>query len=436
MSAIPAARQPGFLQGIFLLLPITLAVIGVSVFSATVPAMQANFKDVTFFGSNTIFGSPAGDYLVGALQTMPGIWIVLFSWPAGWLADKFGRRTILLWAMVVYALAGVAPYTLEGIYPILFTRCLVGMCESVILTITTTMLCDYFKGRSRERWLAGQTGTASLSALIIIPLGGVLGRALGWHGPFLVYLYSLLLFVFVLIYCWEPAHEAPSDEEIAKVNSEARYQSIPWGRMLGIMLITVVGSVMFYSTITQNANAFIELGFRPWEQNQPYVWILSKFDWYMTLASLGVPIGTFLFWGLGRLQIGLLLFIDFLLIGIGFTWMSMAKGDNLTGYILATNVQQIGCGLILPTLLVWATKGLAYQIRGTGNGMWQGAFGVGLFISSGVLTYLGKQYGGLISSFGMLGKLCFIAAAIAIASKLIWGRNEGPAAASGAPSMH
>jgi MFS family permease len=422
-------RHPGFLQGLFLLLPITLAVIGVSVFSATVPIMQANFKGATFFGMSTLFGSPTGDYLVNLLQTMPGFWIVAFSPVAGWLADRFGRRQILLWSMVVYALAGVAPFVLEGIYPILFTRCLVGMCESVVLTVTTTMLCDYFKGHSRDRWLAGQTGTASLSALVIIPLGGVLGRSFGWHGPFLVYLYSLVLFVFVLIYCWEPASEAPSAHEIAVVNSDARYQSMPWARMSGIIAITVVASVMFYSTITQNANAFIELGFKPWEQSTPYFWILSKFDWYMTIASLGVPIGTFLFWGLGRLNINLLLFIDFMLIGAGFTWMSLARGDNLTGYILATNLQQIGCGLVLPTLLVWGQQGLAFHIRGRGNGLWQGAFGIGLFISGAVLTFLGARLGGLIPTFAVLGKVCFAAAAVAIVSKLIWGRQTAPVVA-------
>jgi predicted MFS family arabinose efflux permease len=405
-------RKPGFPQGLFLLLPITLAVIGVSVFSATVPMMQANFRGVTFFGSPTIWGSPAGDYLVNLLQTMPGFWIVAFSPVAGWLADRFGRRRILLWSMAVYAIAGAAPYKLDDIYVILFTRCLVGMCESVIMTITTTMLCDYFSGRAREKWLASQTGTASLSALVVIPVGGILGGMLGWHGPFLVYLYSLLLFVFVYLYCWEPARESPSADEVAHVDADARYQSIPWPRTIGIILITIVASVMFYSTITQNANAFVALKLDP-----------SQLPLYMGAASVGVPVGTLLFWALGRLEICLLLFIEFLLIGAGFTWMSQAEPYHFTSYILASNLQQIGCGLVLPTLLVWATRGLAFQIRGRGNGLWQGAFGIGLFISAAVLTFLGARLGGLIPAFGVLGKLCFAAAAVALVARFTWGRK-------------
>jgi MFS family permease len=415
ISSRIAARRPGFRQGVSLLLPITLAVIGVSVFTATVAQMQEHFKAATFFGSATIFGSRAGDYLVGLLQTMPGFWIVALSPVSGWLADRFGRRQILLWSMVVYAFAGAVPFALEGIYPILLTRCLVGMCESVILTITTTMLCDYFKGRARERWLASQTGTASLSSLVIIPIGGYLGGTYGWHAPFLVYLYSLILFFLVLAFCWEPAHEAPSSEEVAEADADARYQRIPVWRMVGIIAITVVGSVMFYSTVTKNAIALGALG----------VTNPAAIGTYSTWASLGVPIGTVLFWGLGRLHIGWLLLIEFLLIGTGFSWMSSAASP--WEYVYAANVQQLGCGLILPTLLVWATRGLAHHIRGRGNGLWQGAFGMGLFVSSTTLTFLSGQFdNSILKAFGILGKVCFVAAAITLLVKIFWGEKILP----------
>lgn len=401
MSANSAtmARQPGFLQGMALLLPITLAVIGVSVFTATGAQMVDHFRNV-----------PRGDYLVDLLQTMPGFWIVFFSPVAGWLADHFGRRLILIVSMFVYAVAGVAPFFMENIYAILVTRCFVGMCESVVLTITTTMLCDYFRGAARERWLAGQTGVASLSALVVIPLGGYLGARFGWQGPFLVYLYSLLLVAGVIAFTWEPQREAAPVATIA--DPDARYQTMPWPRMIGIIAITLLGSVCFYSTITKNAIALVSLG----------VGDPNRIGQLSALASLGVPIGTVVFWVLGRLHIGWLLCIDFLLIGTGFTLMSHATTPM--SYALAANVQQIGCGMVLPTLLVWATRGLAYAIRGRGNGLWQGAFGVGLFISAALLTFLGKQLGGLLPTFGVLGYVCFAAAAAAVAGKLLWGKAQ------------
>jgi len=141
-----------------------------------------------------------------------------------------------------------------------------------------------------------------------------------------------------------------------------------------------------------------------------------------------------LFWVLGRLHIGWLLSLDFLLIGIGFMWMGGTADP--TAYALAANVQQIGCGLVLPTLLVWASRGLAYDIRGRGVGLWQGAFGIGLFISAAVLTFLGKEVNGLLAAFSVLGKVALAAAIIAAAAQLIWGRKTLPNSPAAAGSTH
>jgi predicted MFS family arabinose efflux permease len=388
-----------------LLLPITMAVVGVSVFSATVPQMQAYFKYV-----------PNGDYLVNFLQTMPGIWIVLFSPVAGLLADRYGRKRILVAAMIIYAIIGTSPFFLNNIYAILVTRCGVGICESVVMTITTTMIADYFRGKARERYMASQTAVASLAALVVIPVGGLLGAKFGWHGPFLVYLYSLVLVLGVAVFCWEPKHESASD--VSPNDADSKYVEFPFGRIIGICAITVVGSVMFYSNITQNGNALAVLG----------VTDPAQIGYYITLGSIGVPVGTIVFWGLARLPIGWLLFVDFLLIGVGFTWMAHSTVPST--YVWAANLQQIGCGLVLPTLLVWATRGLAYGIRGRATGMWQGAFGVGLFVSGATLTLLGRLVGGLLPGFGVLGVVCFVTAATAVIAQFIWGRQMRAAPAT------
>jgi MFS family permease len=393
-----AHKTPGLLQGMMLLLPITMAVVGVSTFTSTVVQMQQHFSDV-----------PNADYLVNILQTIPGIWIFLFSPVAGMLADRFGRLRLLLVTMVVYALIGAAPYLIDNLYLILLTRCGVGICESVVMTVTTTMLSDYFKGRVRERWLAAQTGVASLSALVIIPLGGYLGNKYGWQGPFLVYLYSLILALGVAVFCWEP--EKNNDESAAGGihGDDAIYQSLPLWRLLGICAITLPASVMFYTPITQNANAFVTLGITD----------TARIGVFSTYASLGVPTGTLLFWLVGRLHINWLLAVDFLLLGAGFIGMSVATTPS--AYIIATNVQQIGCGMVLPTLLIWATRGLAYHIRGRGTGIWQGALAIGAFVSGAALTWMGKQLGGLFPAFSLLGKACLMAALLAVIAKLVRG---------------
>jgi predicted MFS family arabinose efflux permease len=391
-------RQPGFLQGIMLLLPITLAVMGVSLLTAVVPLMYQYFQSV-----------PNHAYLIqGGVMTMPSIWIVLFSPVAGWLADRYGRRNILLAAMVVYAFVGIAPTVLASLYAIIASRVGVGICESIVMTVSTTLICDYFSGRSRERWLAGQTATASLASCLIIPLGGLLASRYGWRGPFYLYFYSLILVAGVWLFIWEPATEVERRSTSAGAGGLVAF---PWARMLPLCGLTVVAAIMFYSIITQNGNALATLGV-----HDP-----SRVGLLTMIASLGVPIGTFGYWFASRLRIGWLLFVNFGLIGIGFLGMGHANAP--TDYVAFAFINQIGCGLVLPTMLVWTTRDLAFEIRGRGNGMWQGAFAIGQFASGMVLQLLGDRFGGLLPAFSILSVVCFTVAAIAFLSASISGRG-------------
>jgi MFS family permease len=400
-------RTPGVLQGILLLLPITLAVMGISVLGPVVPLLLAQFKN-----------APYHEYLVmGGILTMPAIWVLLFSPVAGLMADRFGRRNLLVASMIVYGFVGVAPAFLDNVYAIIASRVAVGICESIVMTVSTTLISDYFKGHARERWMASQTAVASVSALGIIYLGGHFGAAYGWRGPFYLYIYSLPLALCVLAWIWEPAASDPGADDPA---GDARYVTFPWARILGICAITLIASISFYTVITKNAEALNLLGVTDTAQ-------VTK---YTALASIGVPLGTFVFWGLSRLRIGWLLFIDFALVGTGFAWMGQAMDPQT--YAWGSFINQIGCGLVLPTMLVWATRGVAYSIRGRVNGMWQAAFAIGQFLSGMVVTLLSHLLGGLLPTLAVMGKAILVFAVIAAAAGIL-AQTRGASRKTAAP---
>lgn len=402
-------RQAGGLQGIVLILPITMAVVGVSLFTATAALMAEHFKNVKH-----------AEYLVQLLITMPAIWTFLFSPVAGWLTDICGRRRVLLAAMTGYGLVGAAPYWLENIYFILVTRCGVGICESVVITASTTMISDYFKGRTRERWIAAQLGLSALSGFFVVWGGGRLGAELGWHGPFLMYLYSFILVAGVWAATWEPQKNSPVE---SGSTAEVIYTSFPMARMIAICAVTLVAAVMFFATVTRSTSALVSLGV----QDPAVIGRLSS------LANLGLVVGTTLYWAVSRLHVASLLFIDFFLMGNGFLWMGVALTPSQ--YAWAAGLQQVGCGMVLSTLLVWATRGLAFGIRGRAMGMWQAAFAIGQFVSGVTLLLLDRQLGGLASAFTALGKVCmalagtaFIVKWVSTAERRVLGRRRvGPA---------
>ena len=242
-----AIRQPGPIQGIALLLPITMAVMGIVLLVPVMPEILHEFANV-----------PQAPYLVQLVLTLPAGCVLLFSPVAGWIADRHGRRRPLMIAMAVYALMGILPIFLTSIWTIILSRVGVGICEAVIMTATTTMISDYFHGRTRERWLASQTAVASLSALGLLKISGLLGQSYGWRGPFGVYLFSLVLLLGIWRFTWEPAEGAAIAQP--RPHASARPDAVPWARLLGICALTVFAAVMFYSYQTQSGLALDALG--------------------------------------------------------------------------------------------------------------------------------------------------------------------------------
>jgi len=405
--SLAAPRVPGTPQGLMLLLPCTLSVMGIVVLLPVLPQIMEHYNDV-----------PNYRYLIqGGVLTMPALCIMLFSPLAGWLADRFGRRNMLIASMIVYAFVGIAPIFLENLYAIIATRVAVGLCEAVVMTVSTTMISDYFKGLAREKWLASQTAVASVSSLFLIFTGGVLGSLYGWRGPFAVYLFGLLLAFGIWRLTWEPQSEShggsPENADSSFADLNIVYFEFPWSRIAGICAITLFASVMFYVVQTQNSLALNVLGITDPKQ----------LGTLTALASLGVPIGTFIFRGLMRMPPGVLLFIEFAL--IGGTYIGMGKAPHYEEFVAVAFFNQIGCGMILPTLLTWATRGLAFDIRGRGNGVWTGVFAVGQFLSGITVTYLGDQLGGLLPAMVALGFSSLAAAALAIVGYLIYRSMPG-----------
>ena len=102
-------RRAGNLQGILLLLPITMAVMGLIVLVPVLPGMMAHFHDV-----------PGVEYLVPLMLTLPALCVALLSPIAGVVVDFFGRRTTCIAALVVYTFVGILPIFLQSLTKSLF----------------------------------------------------------------------------------------------------------------------------------------------------------------------------------------------------------------------------------------------------------------------------------------------------------------------------
>ena len=384
---------PGFMTGIALLLPITLTTMAIVLLAPVVPLLMAEFAEV-----------PGHEYWVPMVLTLPALCVAILCPFAGVLGDYFGRRKLLLAAFVVYAVVGVAPVFLTDLTHILISRVFVGVAEALIYVLSTTMIGDYYQGEARDRWLAGQTAFASVSALLFFNLGGFLGE-FGWRTPFWVYGSALLMFALVYLFTWEPSRSPDFRDDPKAAPHNLNWDAFPWAKMAGIVGITIYGSVFFYTVQIQASSGLAELG-----MISP-----AEAGFWTSVASIGVPLGTIIYGVFGkRIGVSRLLLAEFTLLAAGFMVMGTAEATN--AFLVGCFVNQLGAGMLLPTLLVWSISILPFEVRGRGTGFWQSAFALGQWLSPLIVTFFALKMGGLLSSFQMLS---YFAAAGVVAALVL-----------------
>ncbi len=400
------SRKAGPVQAIMLLMPSTLSTMGIVVLLPVLPMLMEHFR-----------GVPNADYWVPMILTTPALCLVFGSPIAGYVADLIGRRRLLMVAMAIYAVMGILPLFLDGLFAILASRVGVGLVEAAVLTVSTTLIGDFFKGHERDRWLGFQTAVASLSAVVLIFIGGLLGT-FGWRGPFAVYASSLILLVGIWKLTWEPEPDASAGEKLGVVS----WNGFPFLRIAGICVVTFFASVLFYTVQVELSLALAEKGVTDPAQSGAL----------QALASIGVPVGTVIFQWLSRFNVRACLTAAFILMGAGFVGIGRAPDAQMI--VAAAIVTTLGAGIVLPTLLTWAVRGLSFDQRGRGIGIWQGVFSVGQFFMPVLTTLLSRQLGGLFPALVAIGTASLAAGVLAGAAWLTLGR--GVAKGGGPASLH
>ncbi|MEW6182438.1 MAG: MFS transporter [Bacillota bacterium] len=150
-----------------------------------------------------------------------GLIITLFSVPAGLsipftglLADRLGRRAVLIPSLVLYALSGLAAGLLylllhkEAYTYILISRVFQGIGAAGTAPIAMALVGDLFGGKQRSSAL-GVIEAANGTGKIISPILGAAVGIFGWHYPFFVFpVFVIPVVLGVLFLVSEPAARA------------------------------------------------------------------------------------------------------------------------------------------------------------------------------------------------------------------------------------
>jgi MFS family permease len=360
--------QPRLIHAIILLVTCGFNVLVTAVLGPSLPAMQAHFKDV------------AGvDYLVPMTMSAPLLTVAVVSVFAGELADRWGRKRLLVGSALLYAIVGTAPLYLDSLYAILASRCALGVMEAVLMTVSTTMIGDYWSGAQRDRYMSLQTTVASTSAFLFNTLGGLIAEQ-GWRAPYTVFALSLVLAPLMAIFLWEPHTRASmTAQQFAQDSQSFRPRALAlvcfFAVLLGIGFLTVpVHFGYLHGAIGVQSPAQIGMAYG--------------------VNSLGVISGTLLFgWVLAaRVNVAWQLVVGTATAGAGFLMMRSA-GDY--GALTAAGyVNGLGMGILLPTMVTWNMRDLPISRRGMGIGAFQSCLQLGMFINPMLVVWMEKHLAG------------------------------------------
>ncbi|WP_071391307.1 MFS transporter [Haloprofundus marisrubri] len=112
----------------------------------------------------------------------------------GMLADRIGRRRVLVGSLLVFGLSGGAVALADSFATVLALRVISGTAAAGIFVTTVTILGDAFEGVQRNAVLGANTAVLSTGAAAFPIVGGAL-VAFGWNAPFLTYLLAVPLAV-------------------------------------------------------------------------------------------------------------------------------------------------------------------------------------------------------------------------------------------------
>jgi MFS family permease len=361
-----------------------MAVLGAVLLTPVIPQLLEAFG-----------GSP----LVLLIISAPALMIAIFAPFAGQIADRVGRKNLLIGAMFVYAIVGTAPIWLPAELPlILISRLLVGVCEAAIMTCCTTLIADYFSGDRRNRYFGLQAVFTTISAVVFILIGGILGGTGGWRTPFFVYAIALIIVIPMFFVLWEPKKTEAQKAEAA-AQAKAR---IPWGMLALPLVVTLFGGFAFFVVLAEPPVIYAGLGLTDAQAIGPI----------SAAAAVATAILSLLFARLARLGAKVLLPIAFGAMAVGYliVWFA-GNGGSLPGVIAGVIVASAGTGLLLPTLIAWSVGRIPFASRGRSTGVWTSAFFLGQFLTPiliGALT--GALTIPVAVAVGIVGVVCAVVA--------------------------
>jgi len=183
---------------------------------------------------------------LGLSTTQVGLLITAFTVPGvvlapilGFMADRIGRKKILVPALLLFGVAGASCAVARSFPLLLLLRFVQGTGAAPLTGLAITLLGDIYSGNRRGKAVGYNASVLSVGTAAYPAIGGALA-VLQWHFPFLLSLLAIPIALVVAFYLKNPEPEPSADsagERMKAVLSNA------WES--GILFLSLIGTLVF-----------------------------------------------------------------------------------------------------------------------------------------------------------------------------------------------
>jgi len=214
-----------------------VAVMGISSITPAFPGI------IRYFGIST---QQVG-WLIAAF-TLPGIFLTPVT---GILADRFGRKLVLVPALFIFGIAGFLCSFMRDFHSLLLFLFIEGIGAAGLSSINITLIGDLYTGEKRTAMMGYNASILSIGTAAYPALGGFIA-AFGWQYIFYLPLLALPLGIFVIfgLNNPEPKDHQGIGEYFRRIWKNINQRSV-WGLFLVNMLVFVLlyGAYLTYFPI-------------------------------------------------------------------------------------------------------------------------------------------------------------------------------------------
>jgi MFS family permease len=368
-----------FNPNLHIIFSVTLvAIMGVSSLTPAFPKMGQAFK-----------AAPSQISWLITVFTLPGVFLTPVL---GVLADRWGRKQILIPSLVLFGIAGTTCFFLRDFNWLLFARFFQGIGAAALGSLNVTLIGDLFSGKTRTTAMGYNASVLSIGTASFPLVGGALA-GFGWHFPFLLPGFAILVSFGVLFRLQNPA---PNEKQkLTHYFSEA-WKNIKNRHTIGLFLISVMSFIIVYGAM---------LTYLPFLLNQRFQLSPLKIGLILSSSSLSTALTAAQVGKLShRFSEKQLLKIGFLLYAAGMLIIPFVTTVWLM--LIPTLIFGMGSGLNFPTVQTL----LAAQAPINQRAM--------IMSLNGMVLRLGQTLGPLLMAFffSLLGinSIYFVAAGFAL----------------------